>query len=200
MARSKITDTSQDLISDSGATLWSFVKGEQLEFPVTLSFLTNVGTGYTFEAVVVEADNIPGQSEKPTDVKTAGVQLTLNVRVPVDRGTWQSIQSYNRGEVVYYAVNQKYYTLAQGVAYVSAQTPIVDPNWIEYVPNIIYIQFPSSMALTWTQKPTVEVPVYGFFELRVTEPVSGSFKRTWKPVRGMVQVLFSPTDTVVDIP
>jgi hypothetical protein len=195
MARSKLTDTGQDLISDSGATLWSFVKGEQLEFPVTLSFLGNVG-GYDLEAVVVEADNVVGQSDKPTAIKTGGVQTILNVRVPTDRGNWQDIQSYNRDEVVYYATSGKYYKLDAGVAYVSAVTPPLDPLWIEYVPNIVNIQFPSTLAATWVVQASVDSPIYGFFELRVTEPLSSSFKRTWKPVRGMVQILFSPTDIV----
>ena len=39
MARSRLTNTSQDLISDGGAVVWSFVKGEQLEFPITLNFI-----------------------------------------------------------------------------------------------------------------------------------------------------------------
>lgn len=194
MARSKLTDTGNDLISDSGAVLWSFVKGEQLEFLVTLSFLANVGVGYEFEAVVIEAENIEGQTDKPGLVKPGGVQTILTVRVPTDRGVWQDIQSYNRGEVVSHV--DKHYILSSGVNYVNSVTPLLDPLWVEYVPNVVYLQFPSTLAATWGVQPGVNSPVYGFFELRVTEPASSSFRRTWKPVRGMTQIMFSPTDAV----
>ena len=195
MARSALTATGNDLISDSGAVLWSFVKGEQLEFDVTLTFLANVG-GYEFEAVVIEADNVEGQADKPTQVKAGGVQTKLNVRVPTDRGVWQGIQSYNRDEVVFY--NGLYYKLKAGVAYVNATAPSADANWEEYIPNVVFLQFPASLGSTWGVQPTVSSATYGFFELRVTEPASSSFRRTWKPVRGMVQLAFSPTDVVAD--
>ena len=52
MARSRLTETTDDLVTDSGAVLWSFVKGEQLEFPITLNFVENVTAGYAYEAVV----------------------------------------------------------------------------------------------------------------------------------------------------
>jgi len=35
MARSRLTDPTLDLVTDAGAVLWSMVKGEQLEFPIT---------------------------------------------------------------------------------------------------------------------------------------------------------------------
>lgn len=56
MARSKITNQSIQLQNDNGAVLWSFIDGEQQEFPVTLKFLTNID-GYNFEAVLIEGLN-----------------------------------------------------------------------------------------------------------------------------------------------
>ncbi len=62
----------------------------------------------------------------------------------------------------------------------------------------VYLQFPKNLAANWTVAPSVNYPVYGFFEMRVTEPVDSVFRRTWKPIRGMVEILFSPTYSIDD--
>lgn len=196
MARSRLINTTDDLVTDSGAVLWSFVKGEQLEFPITMNFVENASAGYTYEGIVVEADNISSQAERPVTVKTSGIQTQLIIRVPVNRGTWGAAQAYNREEIVYY--NTKYYKLTTGVARTSATIPSSDPLWIETGINIIYLQFAKTLAANWSVSPLVNSPVYGFFELRVTEPADSVFRRTWKPVRGMVEVLFSPSYSVDD--
>ena len=200
MARSRLTNTSQDLISDGGAVLWSFVKGEQLEFPVTLNFVEDASVktsnNYQYEAVVVEANNVAAQTDKPTTVKSGGVQTTLFIRLPIYLGNWQSAQAYNKEEVVFYG--NKYYKLTQGSGRVSSTLPTLDSYWEETVLNKIYIQFPSTLASTWSVQANVDNAVYGFFELRVTEPTDQIFTRTFKPVRGMIEVLFSPTSEVTD--
>lgn len=200
MARSRLTNTTQDLIADSGAVLWSLVKGEQLEFPVQLNFVEDASVktsnNYVYEAVVVEADNIPGQTERPVTVKTGGVQTRLFVRLPEYFGQWQSTASYNKEDVVLY--NNTYYKLVQGGGRISAVLPSVDPLWVETTLNTIYLQYPNTLASTWSVQPLVDAPVYGFFELRVTEPTDSVFTRTFKPVRGMVEILFSPTDITTD--
>jgi hypothetical protein len=200
MARSRLTNTSQDLISDGGAVLWSFVKGEQLEFPVTLNFVEDASVktsnNYQYEAVVVEANNVASQTDKPTTVKSGGVQTTLFIRLPIYLGNWQSAQAYNKEEVVFYG--NKYYKLTQGSGRVSSTLPTLDSYWEETVLNKIYIQFPSTLASTWSVQANVDNAVYGFFELRVTEPTDQIFTRTFKPVRGMIEVLFSPTSEVTD--
>ena len=200
MARSRLTNTSQDLITDGGAVLWSFVKGEQLEFPVTLNFVEDASVksnnNYQYEAVVVEANNVVAQTDRPTTIKTGGVQTTLFIRLPVYLGNWQSAQAYNKEEVVLYG--NKYYKLLQGSSRVNSTLPTVDSYWQETVLNKIYIQFPSTLASTWSVQANVDNAVYGFFELRVTEPTDQIFTRTFKPVRGMIEVLFSPTSEVTD--
>lgn len=196
MARSRLINTTDDLVTDSGAVLWSFVKGEQLEFPITMNFVENASAGYTYEGIVVEADNIYAQTERPVLVKTSGVQTQLIIRVPTNRGTWDAAQAYNREEIVYY--NTKYYKLTAGVARTNTTIPSSDPLWIESGINIVYLQFPKTLASTWSVAPIVNCPVYGFFELRVTEPLDSVFRRTWKPVRGMVEILFSPSYSVDD--
>jgi hypothetical protein len=196
MARSRLTNPTDDLIQDSGSVLWSFVKGEQLEFPITLNFVEDVTAGYQYEAVVVEGANIPDTDEVPITIQTSGIQTKLNVRVPIKRGNWDPAQAYNREEVVYY--DGKFYKLNSGIARTSAITPDVDPLWLETSLSRIYLQFPKTLANNWSVSPTVGFPVYGFFELRITEPTDGIFQRTWKPIRGMVQILFSPTEIVPD--
>jgi hypothetical protein len=201
MARSRLTDTTQDLIADGGSVLWSLVKGEQLEFPITLNFIADASVkpdnNYVYEVVVIEAANVVGQTERPTAVRTGGVQTTLFVRLPVYVGTWQSTETYNKEEVVKY--NNKYYKLISGAGVVDATAPNTSALWAETVLNRIYVQFPASLGSTWTVKPIVDSPAYGFFELRVTEPTDQIFTRTFKPVRGMVELLFSPTDATADV-
>jgi hypothetical protein len=197
MARSKLINPSDDLVTDSGAVLWSFIKGEQLEFPITMNFIENATAGYTYEAVVVEADNAAKQTDTPINIKPNGQQTVLNVRVPVYRGTWNGTQAYNREEIVFY--NGMYYKLLAGIARTNSTAPDLDTLWEETALNRVYLQFPASLGANWTIQPEVGFPMYGFFELRVTEPTDAIFRRTWKPVRGMVEILFSPTDVVADV-
>jgi len=200
MARSRITDTRQDLITDGGAVLWSIIQGEQLEFPVVLNFIEDasvkVSNNYIYEAVVVEAANVDSQTGRPVTIQPNGEQTRLFVRLPIYIGQWQSSVAYNKEEVVLF--NDKYYKLLQGAGRINSTTPDLDPLWQETLLNRIYIQFPSSLSIDWNVSPQVNSPVYGFFELRVTEPADPIFSRTFKPIRGMVEVLFSPTDEVND--
>lgn len=200
MGRSRLTNISQDLVSDGGSVLWSFVKGEQLEFPITLNFIEDAtlkpGNNYIYEAVVVEANNVANQAGKPTSVKQGGIHTRLFIRIPKYVGAWQAASAYTKEEVVHYS--GKYYRLLTGLARVSSITPVDDPIWSETTLNKVYIQFPTTLASDWEIKPGVESPSYGFFELRVTEPDDIVFSRTFKPLRGMVEILFSPTDEVLD--
>ena len=168
MARSRLTNTTQDLITDSGAVLWSFVKGEQLEFPFILNFVEDASIKpeaskkYIYEAVVVEAANIARQTDRPLDVRVGGIQTTLRVRLPVYLGLWQSAAAYNKEEVVLY--NNKYYKLVQGSGRTSSTVPNLDPLWTETTLNTIYLQLVSALASTWALQPVVHSPVSGFFE------------------------------------
>jgi len=204
MARSRLVEQTpqgmapfDDLITDSGAVLWSFIRGEQLEFPVILNFLSDVNLGYTFEAVVVEANNVPGQTAKPITIKTGGAQDTLTVRKPIYLSVWDENTAYDTEDVVLY--NGIYYKLLSGAGRIEATTPLVDPLWEVTSLNKVYLQFPGTLASDWDQDPVVGIPVYGFFELRVTEPANSILQKTWKPVRGMVEILFSPTEIVADV-
>lgn len=201
MARSRLLLPKTDLISDAGTVLFSFVQGEQIEYPMTLGFIEQIyarDNNYTFEAVVVEAANVLGQEEYPTNYRENGEYKTLFVRLPVYLGTWQSTAAYNKEEVVLYS--GQYYKLLSGAGYISNTAPNLDTNWVETTLDRIYVQFPSDLASTWLVKPTPSTPCYGFFELRITEPLGSVFVRTMKPVRGIVEILFSPTEVVADTP
>jgi len=198
VARSRITATRADLINDSGSVLWSFVLGEQLEYPVNLEFIENDPSAYEYEAVVVEGDNILFQTSPPTRDKDGGVQVTLNTRLPIMRGNWDAPQAYNTSDVVYYNLQyyEKRYTGSEAV--IDSDTPDISDEWRLTTGARIYLQFSKELGTTWASLPEVGSPTYGFFELRVTEGF-GVYPRTWKPVRGMVELLFSPTHEVPDV-
>lgn len=198
MARTLIAAQTNDLQSDSGAVLFSFVQGEQLEFPVTLSFIDNTSIGYIYEAVLIEGLNVTEQTICPTIARPAGIADTLVVWVPTWRDTWNPVTPYNRDDLVLYA--GLYYLMGNVMGYVSASTPDVDTtHWTVYVPNAVYIRFPDTLSLNWdvASQPTATSKVYGFFELRVTEPVGSRYTRTWKPMRGLIEFSYSPTQIVV---
>jgi hypothetical protein len=197
MARSRYGDPAESLIDDSGMVLWSFIKGEQLEYPITLQFITDANDGYVYEAVIMEAENVPGQTSAPMTLEPEGTTTILNVRTPNFIGTWDPDTAYNYEEVVLHA--NVYYKLTRGAAYISAITPAADPLWSVTSLNVIYLQFPSTIGTNWQVKPRINSPVYGFVELRVTEPNNGVFQKTWKPVRGMIELLYSPTHYTPDV-
>jgi hypothetical protein len=202
MARSRLIDTTIDLVKDAGAVLWSVVKGEQLELPVTLSFIRDASvkpTGnYIYEAVVVEAKNIAGQTdERPVLVQPGGIVTRLFVRLPRYLGAWSSTTAYNKEEVVLY--NDVYYKLLGGIAVIDTTPPDTSTKWQSTLLNKVYVQLPSTLGTGWAVQPLVDSAVYGFFELRVTEPTDAVFTRTFKPVRGMIEILFSPTDDTTDV-
>jgi hypothetical protein len=196
MARPRLVDPTVELMTDEGAVLFSFARGEQREFPVDLDFVSDVTAGFDYEAVIVEAANVAAQTAPPETIQAAGVQTSLVIRVPVHVGPWVTLTAYNLGEVCSY--DGSYYRLMAEVL-TDAIVPANNTNWEVTNLRTVYIQFASTVSSTWSQSPVINVPVYGFFELRVTEPVNNLIRQTWKPVRGLIEILFSPTDIVADV-
>lgn len=190
MSRSLLNNSKETVESTDRSVLFSFVQGEQLEQAIALQFLPDAFSGYTFEAVVIEADNVADQTQPPTKAKTGGMQHILPVRVPTMRGAWNSASTYNNEDVVSYGGN--YYRLQAANGYISGVNVASDINWALTVRNSIYVQFLKTVGLGWTVQPEASCPTYGFFELRITEPSSGQLQRTWKPLRGSVELLYSP--------
>ncbi|MDH5182254.1 MAG: hypothetical protein OEX12_00055 [Gammaproteobacteria bacterium] len=195
MARSKITNISNDLTSDGGGVLISLIQGEQDEFPITLNFVDVVSNTYTFEAVLIEGEN-DGSGQRPATIRaTSPNKAVLTVRVPLDKGVWSAAVTYLFNDYVEFGGS---IYIASGAPSISID-PVADPdNWTPHVENRVFIQFGSALSVTpaYAVQPAVGLPVYGFLEMRVTEPNIGAYTRTWKPLRGLVEFLFSPTAQV----
>jgi hypothetical protein len=74
---------------------------------------------------------------------------------------------------------------------VITQLPILDA---EPADNTFNIVFPEELITDWSVQPSPDKPVYGFIELEVRDPGLGDHKQIWKPIRGIVEVLYSPTE------
>jgi hypothetical protein len=194
MSRSSIRAPTQDLQSDPGSVLYSFVQGEQTSQEVALDFLLDAA-GYEYEAVIMEADNVEGLPEVPTKVKPLGKADTLVTRVRTDRGNWSPGASYNHDDLVSYL--GAVYRLASNRAdgYTNEVVPPEDSRWIPSAKNIVIIHFHKLLSSDYAVQPTLDTPVYGFIELSVTEDF-GVFPQIWKPLRGAVSFSFSPTKLV----
>jgi len=60
--------------------------------------------------------------------------------------------------------------------------------------NVFKIVFPETLIATWSTAPLPNLPVYGFFGIEIADVGVGSAQQIWKPVRGLVEVLYSPTE------
>jgi hypothetical protein len=190
MARSRIAAPTSDPISDNGAVLWSLVLGEQLEYPIDVSFIDDA-EDYEFSAYVIEGENVEDQEEKPDKYKTGGIVTQLVVRVPVNLGEWDSATAYNNDDLVSY--EDKWYTRVGGSAVVDDTPPSESDDWESSVANRVWVKLPETLATNWTVQPNANYNTYGFFELLVREP-SGLFPKKWKPTRGMLEICFSPIE------
>jgi hypothetical protein len=194
MARSNIIASSEDLQGDDGGVLFSLIQGEQLEFPVTLEFIANASQAYVYECVIMEGDNVLDQTSPPVKARAGGIANQLVVWVPVDKGNWSASTPYSMDELVKYG--DLFYLKLSGTDETTSTIPSVDSTWLEYSPNVAYIRLSSGLSMDWAVQPTTESKVYGFIELSVTEPPGGRYRRTWKPLRGVIQFLYSPTQVI----
>jgi len=69
--------------------------------------------------------------------------------------------------------------------------PIIDSDATD---NEFEVVIPEDLTDTWTQGPTPGKPAYGFFGLQVADPGTGNDQQIWKPMRGLVEVRYSPTE------
>jgi len=146
MARTKITSTSKDLISDDGNVLISLVKGEQVRTLITVGWVANL-TGYTIVAKIVEAANVGDEA------------------VP----------------------------FAEDATVTVTTLPIIDTTPSD---NQFEIVFPATLVDSWDIQPTPDKPVYGYIGLEISDTGVGNLQQVWKPMRGLVEVRYSPTETV----
>jgi hypothetical protein len=71
------------------------------------------------------------------------------------------------------------------------QLPILDATVTD---NTFKIVFPENLIATWNTQPSPDKPVYGYIELEVRDTGVGNLQQIWKPLRGLVEVLYSPTE------
>jgi hypothetical protein len=71
------------------------------------------------------------------------------------------------------------------------QLPIVDSTPSD---NSFKIVIPEELIADWTTQPAPDKPVYGYIELEVKDDGIGNLQQIWKPLRGLVEVLYSPTE------
>jgi hypothetical protein len=189
MARSLLTNITTDVNSDPGGVLWSFIIGEQLEYAVSINFINNL-TGYEIEAVLLEGNMSTGSP--PTNVSLTAKKLRLVHRL---HDVYAANTTYRKGALVQY--NEKVYEkIAAG-----STSAFSTNDWTLLTTRSVaevFIQFPKTIGSMWAVKPTIDSNTYGFFELRISEPAGISFPRTWKPIRGLVELLYSPTELVPD--
>ena len=183
--RSRLLNPRQDLISDNGAILLSLIQGEQLEYPIVL----NTGS-FVLNAVCVEGFNLPSQKRAPSAIRPGGVRTPLTIRKPNYRGTWNPIVAYDVGDLVVH--EGRHLTRRISASPIDSSVPVDGPIWNEISAGTVYLRLPSELSMDWQIQPSVNSPVYGFIEVAVSE-TGGGFPRTWKPVRGLIEYLYSPT-------
>lgn len=62
--------------------------------------------------------------------------------------------------------------------------------------NNFQIVIPENLVNAWTTQPSPEKPAYGWIGLEVRDAGVGKYAQVWKPMRGLVEVLYSPSEAV----
>jgi len=60
--------------------------------------------------------------------------------------------------------------------------------------NVFEIVLPQTLIDNWDTYPVPDKPVYGFIDVEVADTASGNNQQIWKPLRGVVEVRYSPTE------
>lgn len=63
--------------------------------------------------------------------------------------------------------------------------------------NKFKIVIPEDLANQWATQPTPTKPSYGWIGLEIQDTGIGNRQQIWKPFRGLVEVLYSPSEAVV---
>lgn len=69
--------------------------------------------------------------------------------------------------------------------------PIIDTVVTD---NQFDIVIPQTLIDTWATTPEPDKPIYGFIGLEIQDSGAGNAQQIWKPMRGLVEVLYSPTE------
>jgi hypothetical protein len=71
--------------------------------------------------------------------------------------------------------------------------PIIDSVLTD---NSFKIVVPETLIDNWTTQPAPEKPTYGWIGVEVRDTGAGDSQLVWKPFRGLVEVLYSPSEEV----
>ena len=69
--------------------------------------------------------------------------------------------------------------------------PIIDDDATD---NQFDIVIPSTIIDTWATTPEPDQPIYGFIGLEIADTGTGNAQQIWKPMRGLLEVRYSPTE------
>jgi len=69
--------------------------------------------------------------------------------------------------------------------------PIIDTTISD---NSFVLVIPETLVNNYGTKPLPEKPSYGWIGLEVKDNASGTAQKIWKPFRGLVEILFSPSE------
>jgi len=69
--------------------------------------------------------------------------------------------------------------------------PILDSDPTD---NTFDIVIPQDLINTWDSFPAPDKPIYGFIDLEIADTGTGNNQQIWKPLRGLVEVRYSPTE------
>jgi hypothetical protein len=69
--------------------------------------------------------------------------------------------------------------------------PIIDDDATD---NQFDIVIPSTIIDTWATTPEPDQPIYGFIGLEIADTGTGNAQQVWKPMRGLLEVRYSPTE------
>ena len=71
--------------------------------------------------------------------------------------------------------------------------PIIDADVTD---NTFKIVIPDDLISSWTTQPSPENPSYGWIGVEVADTGVGDAQQIWKPFRGLVEVIYSPSEEV----
>ena len=60
--------------------------------------------------------------------------------------------------------------------------------------NQFDIVIPQDISSTWATTPEPDQPIYGFIGLEIADTGTGNAQQIWKPMRGLLEVRYSPTE------
>ena len=81
-------------------------------------------------------------------------------------------------------------TIQQGSGIITT-LPIIDATVSDNTFNIV---IPESLINSYTTQPLPNAPSYGWIGLEVADNAVGNAKQIWKPMRGLVEILYSPSE------